>query len=47
MLTAAEIEDGLEDAMSSQANRVIDIDNLSLTFETNDGPVHALSDIDL
>ncbi|MBO6756706.1 MAG: ABC transporter ATP-binding protein [Roseibium sp.] len=26
---------------------VIDIDNLSLTFETNDGPVHALSDIDL
>lgn len=28
-------------------NRVIDIDNLSLTFETNDGPVHALSDIDL
>jgi NitT/TauT family transport system ATP-binding protein len=47
MLTASEIEDGLEDAMSSQANRVIDIDNLSLTFETNDGPVHALSDIDL
>lgn len=47
MLTAAEIEDGLKDAMSSQANRVIDIDNLSLTFETNDGPVHALSDIDL
>jgi NitT/TauT family transport system ATP-binding protein len=27
--------------------RVIDIENLSLTFETNDGPVHALSDIDL
>ncbi len=26
---------------------VIDIQNLSLTFETNDGPVHALSDIDL
>ncbi|MEJ8475903.1 ABC transporter ATP-binding protein [Roseibium algae] len=26
---------------------VIDIDKLSLTFETNDGPVHALSDIDL
>ncbi len=47
MLTAAEIEDGLEDAMTEQANRVIDIDNLSLTFETNDGPVHALSDIDL
>ncbi len=28
-------------------NSVIDIDNLSLTFETNDGPVHALADIDL
>ncbi|WP_067224717.1 ABC transporter ATP-binding protein [Stappia indica] len=27
--------------------RVIDIENLSLTFQTNDGPVHALSDIDL
>ena len=27
--------------------RVIDIAKLSLTFETNDGPVHALSDIDL
>ena len=26
---------------------VIDIENLSLTFETDDGPVHALSDIDL
>ena len=26
---------------------VIDIAKLSLTFETNDGPVHALSDIDL
>ncbi len=47
MLTAAEIEDGLEDAMSEQTKRVIDIDKLSLTFETNDGPVHALSDIDL
>lgn len=32
---------------SASPNRVIDIDNLSLTFETNDGPVHALSDIDL
>lgn len=47
MLTAAEIEDGLDDAMNDQANRVIDIENLSLTFQTNDGPVHALSDIDL
>ncbi len=26
---------------------VIEIDRLSLTYETNDGPVHALSDIDL
>ena len=26
---------------------VIDIENLSLTFETDDGPVHALSNIDL
>ncbi|MTI45852.1 ABC transporter ATP-binding protein [Roseibium hamelinense] len=32
---------------SGQKNTVIDIQNLSLTFETNDGPVHALSDIDL
>jgi len=47
MLTAAEIEDGLDDAMNEQVKRVIDIDKLSLTFQTNDGPVHALSDIDL
>ncbi len=26
---------------------VIQVDNLSLTFQTNDGPVHALSEIDL
>ena len=26
---------------------VISADNLSLTFQTNDGPVHALSDVDL
>ncbi|MGI9482079.1 MAG: ABC transporter ATP-binding protein [Hyphomicrobiales bacterium] len=32
---------------SSGPDKVIDIKNLSLTFETNDGPVHALSDIDL
>ncbi len=47
MLTAAEIEDGLDDAMKEHVKRVIDIDKLSLTFQTNDGPVHALSDIDL
>ncbi len=29
------------------ATPVIDIENLSLTFETADGPVHALSNIDL
>ena len=29
------------------ANSVVNIKGLSLTFETNDGPVHALSDIDL
>lgn len=46
MLSAAEIEDGLEDAMQS-SEPTIDIAKLSLTFETNDGPVHALSDIDL
>ncbi|WP_417454732.1 ABC transporter ATP-binding protein [Kiloniella sp.] len=28
-------------------NSVVNIKGLSLTFETNDGPVHALSDIDL
>ena len=32
---------------SASPNRVIDIEKLSLTFETSDGPVHALSDIDL
>lgn len=38
---------GMEDAPQTGPKRVIDIDKLSLTFETNDGPVHALSDIDL
>lgn len=33
--------------VAGQANNVIDIEKLSLTFQTNDGPVHALSDIDL
>lgn len=37
----------VETTISASPNRVIDIDNLSLTFQTNDGPVHALSDIDL
>ncbi|MFK8032871.1 MAG: ABC transporter ATP-binding protein [Hyphomicrobiales bacterium] len=30
-----------------QNNSVIQVDDLSLTFETNDGPVHALANIDL
>lgn len=30
-----------------QSSSIIDIRNLSLTFETADGPVHALSEIDL
>ena len=29
------------------SSRVIDITDLSLTFETNDGPVHALSNVSL
>ena len=33
--------------MTGPERSVIDIENLSLTFETGDGPVHALSDIDL
>ena len=37
----------VEDKQSGKRDRVIDIDKLSLTFQTNDGPVHALSDIDL
>lgn len=37
----------MEGSKPASPKRVIDIDKLSLTFETNDGPVHALSDIDL
>ncbi len=33
--------------MNASASRVIDIADLSLTFETNDGPVHALSNVSL
>ena len=46
-LASAKDTDMVEITSSASPNRVIDIDNLSLTFETNDGPVHALSDIDL
>ena len=28
-------------------SKVIEVSNLDLTFETNDGPVHALKDVDL
>jgi len=33
--------------MNDKTKTAINIKNLSLTFETNDGPVHALSEIDL
>lgn len=38
---------GPADAGAPAPRPVIDIKSLSLTFETGDGPVHALSDIDL
>ncbi|QFT32085.1 ABC transporter ATP-binding protein [Roseibium porphyridii] len=46
-LASAKDTETVEQTTSASPKRVIDIDNLSLTFETNDGPVHALSDIDL
>jgi NitT/TauT family transport system ATP-binding protein len=46
-LASAKDTDVVEKQNSASPDRVIDIDSLSLTFETNDGPVHALSDIDL
>jgi NitT/TauT family transport system ATP-binding protein len=46
-LASAKDTEMVENTNSASPNRVIDIENLSLTFETNDGPVHALSDIDL
>ena len=33
--------------MNAAAPNVVETKSLSLTFETNDGPVHALSDVDL
>lgn len=33
--------------MTAESSPIIQTSKLSLTFETNDGPVHALSDIDL
>jgi NitT/TauT family transport system ATP-binding protein len=46
-LASAKDTEMVETTISASPNRVIDIDKLSLTFQTNDGPVHALSDIDL
>jgi NitT/TauT family transport system ATP-binding protein len=37
----------LDQFRSAPRRAVIEVDGLSLTFETADGPVHALSDIDL
>ncbi|HBN52388.1 MAG TPA: sulfonate ABC transporter ATP-binding protein, partial [Thalassospira sp.] len=33
--------------MPASADAVVDIQKLSLTFQTADGPVYALSDVDL
>ena len=52
-MTIAPMRDAHEMPVSSQSPAagsnptVIDIKNLSLTFDTNDGPVHALSNINL
>ena len=35
------------DLETEQSDVVVDINKLSLIFETSDGPIHALSDIDL
>ena len=37
----------MNDLKSTQTDNVIKASKLNLTFETNDGPVHALSEIDL
>ncbi|NBN62131.1 ATP-binding cassette domain-containing protein [Microvirga tunisiensis] len=47
MNTAAHLHTATPQARDARARPVIDIEKLSLTFETNDGPVHALSNIDL
>ena len=44
---AAQLTSMVEGATARKRNAVIDIDRLSLTFVTNDGPVEALSQIDL
>ena len=44
---AAETAASVHSGVGGSDGAVIAIDNLSLTFETDDGPVHALSGIDL
>ncbi len=44
---AAAREGGAEDRAEGRSRPVIDVQNLSLTFETADGPVYALSEVDL
>ncbi|HIP79836.1 MAG TPA: ABC transporter ATP-binding protein [Kiloniellaceae bacterium] len=44
---AAAREAGAEDRAEGRSRPVIDVQNLSLTFETADGPVYALSEVDL
>ncbi len=48
-MASVHIEDAARpaDAPAASANTVIESKGLSLTFETNDGPVHALSNVDL
>ncbi len=46
-LAGAKDTEMVDNHKSASPDRVIDIEKLSLTFETGDGPVHALSDIDL
>ena len=41
------VETDINGGMSAQTRPVIDIQKLSLTFETGDGPVFALSNVDL
>ena len=44
---AAAREEGAEDRAEVRSRPVIDVRTLSLTFETADGPVYALSEVDL
>ena len=46
-MTAVELKTGHLSTLAQQGQPVISARDLSLTFDTADGPVHALSDIDL